>query len=264
MRIRLKKGVALFGTIAGAAIATILIVYNVNQDNAVYVSDVDEAGILDLSGLFEGDQPDESTQPVVVAGSSGAEAAAAAGLLGGDLGDNSEESADTGKTEVPVSSETDSDNEKASGAMPDGSGDDYRGDTVSVAGGEAVSEESAFSDETEPAYRTESQTYVEAVPQTRTETVVDKRYVIVETPVTVTEQVLVETEVKGDFHSQSDSASAAELNTGRRVEEAAAIQNLINENLSAAANGSGESDYITGDMVDRDHGYDVGDVVVFE
>ena len=64
MRIRLKKGVALFGTIAGAAIATILIVYNINQDNAVYVSDVDEAGILDLSGLFEGDQPAESTQPV--------------------------------------------------------------------------------------------------------------------------------------------------------------------------------------------------------
>lgn len=46
MRIRLKKGVALFGTIAGAAIATALIVYNVNTGNGLNATDMDESGLF--------------------------------------------------------------------------------------------------------------------------------------------------------------------------------------------------------------------------
>lgn len=255
MRIRLKKGVALFGTIAGAAVAAILIAYNANQGNFVNISDIDEAGIIDLSGALESGQSPVSPQPSVVADASGA-AAVAAGLIGGDLTDSTEVSADDVQSEAHVSADKDS--EEGAGAVETGTVYNSEGSSV-VSGEDTASSEGFPSDEQGVVYTGQVQTYVEVVPRTRTETVVNRRDVTVETPVTVTEQVLVETEVTGDFHARSDSASSAEISSGRRAEEAAATQDLINKNLEAAADKTGELDYMTGDMVGRDY-----DVIVFE
>jgi hypothetical protein len=241
MRIRFRKGVALFGTIAGAAVATILIAYNANQGNFVNVSDMEEAGLIDFGSALESGQTTTSDQPAVVGDSSGV-AAVAAGTLGSDLEEKTDAAAEPAEVKTDGNDTAEKDAALGADADVDGDADTVSsGDVVAVYGG-------GVSEEFEEAYQEGVQTYVEVVPQTRTETVVSERRVTVSTPVTVTEQVSVDTEVIGDFHARSDLAADAELNTGRRAEEAAAIQETINKNLEAAEDARGELDYITGDM----------------
>ena len=245
MRIRFKKGVALFGTIAGAAVATILIAYNANQGNFVNVSDVEEAGLISFNDALEGGQTTTSDQPAIVGDASGTTAAVTAGVLGNDLGDKTDADDETAEpAESGAEEKNPAEEDGASGSDADikvDTGTDSSGDVMAVY-------EGGISAEQDADYEGGVSTYVELLPQTRMETVVSERKVTVETPVTVTEQISVDTEVVGDFHARSDLAADAELNTGRRAEEAAAIQETINENLKAAEENLGELDYITGDM----------------
>lgn len=254
MRIRLKKGVALIGAIAGAAIATALILYNVNTGNSLNTSDMEGSGILEgIESAFEGNSPETGAaqQPAVVADAQGVDAAVAAGALGTAFGDKQEEqSGQSGQNEQSEQKDTP--------AAPTGNTGDTAANEAPAqsqgASGQSASESAEAAPVQEQAQQTQTvQTYVEAVPQTRTETVVSEKVVTVETPVTVTEVVPVEVEVVPvDFYGKSEAAAEAQLTTSLREEEAKKAQAADMLRLEAAAGTEQNRDYITGDDVSGD------------
>lgn len=242
MRIRLKKGVALIGTIAGAAIATALIVVNVNQGNSVNVSEMEGSGLLDgIEGAFQNQGSGEAQKPTVVADAQGTDAAAAAGVLGDVL-------AEEDRTDAPAQGDAGRGTADAAGTDDTGSGE-----TASAHESAGYTEAAgSVQQPTSAPAASEVQTYVEAVPQTRTETVVSEKAVTVETPVTVTEQVTEEVEIQSvDFIERSGEAAAQEMTTNRRAQEAQAAYEADQARLKAAALSATTSDYaeVTGDDV---------------
>ena len=236
MRIRLKKGVALIGTIAGAAVATALIVFNVNQGNSVNVSDMEGTGILEgIEGAFQQPGAGEADKPTVVADAEGTGAAAAAGVLGSAFGEEQ-------STVTPTPSSAESDTTAAASEGNDGTA--ASGETAPVQESEGYAEAPAVVQGDTSAPAQEAQTYVEVVPQTRTETVVSEKAVTVETPVIVTEQVTEQVEVQSvNFIEQSSEAAAQELTTNRRAQEAQAAYEADQERLKAAAEAARAGDY---------------------
>ena len=238
MRIRLKKGVALVGAIAGAAIATALIIINVNNGGSMnVVSDIEQVGFFEgLSGSMESAPEGESGNPVV-ADAQSADAAVAAGLLGeeaaGIAQDTDEASSEETQTATTTGGET---ADAPSDAAPEGGSAAQSGDVGGKADGEASRE--AYDSGDASAYETvinEVQTYVEAVPETKTETVVEKNIVRVDRPATVTEYVSFEEEADPVyFYEKTSSASAGEFTDARRINEAEAAKAADMKRLEAA------------------------------
>lgn len=242
MRIRLKKGVALAGAIAGAAVATTLIIYNVNQGNSLNTSDIENSGILDELEEALGVEDTAQTTPPLIADADGSDAAAAAGLLGNSFEEGSDAAAVQSESEASVQESTaeavpgsDSGEENA-GAVGGQNGQDNVYPATETAGNGVVAFEEPRTEEYD--------TYVEAVPQTRTETVVNEQRVVVETPVTVTEEITEQVEAEpGDFRAQSFAASADEMTDERRQQEAQAAYVADQERLRAAAEAAGQREY---------------------
>lgn len=262
MRIRLKKGVALFGAIAGAAIATALIIYNVNQTNSVNVSDMENSGLLGELGEGIEDVLSFKPNPTVVAEADSGDTAASAGVLGTELGEEDQSSVEAGdhKTEAhsdedtSVNSERKEDSDNSNGTEAESTESENNAEDGAVSG--LISSESAK----EPVDE-EIKTYVDAVPQTRTETVVDEVVVTVEKPVTVVEEVTEEVEKDPVyFYSQTDAAATGELQSERREQEAMAAKQADIERLEAAAKrADGYTDENDWFVPDQDN---IGDCVI--
>lgn len=236
MRIRLKKGVTLLGAIAGAAIATALIIYNVNHGNSVNVSDMEDSGLLnglaeDVEGVLGG-----STTPVMIADSDSDTAAVSAGVVGDTIADDVQDKEDkTVETDLSVT-ENPSDENKEFERTYSEDEQDKAIDSESPVAGQADQVDDSEDSVVYDSARDEIQTYVEIVPLTHTETVADEKVVEVEVPVSVVEE-FTET-VEADpvyFYSETGAAAAGEIATNRRTQEALAAKQADMERLETAA-----------------------------
>ena len=233
MRIRFKKSAVLLGVIAGAAIATALVVYNVNQGDSINVSDMDGSGFLnglsnDIEGALSGKEDDD---PTAIADADSGDTAASAGVVEVFFGDETENAAVT----------TDEKIDDPTGELPV--------DMLSEgADGSSSDTDNKSADVEEPAEETgisfQQETYVETIPQVRTETVVDKRVVNVEVPVTVVEEITEDVEADPVyFYSETGAAAAGELTTTRRAQEALAAKQADMERIEAAAKNSADEEW---------------------
>ena len=251
MRIRAKKGAILLCAIAGAAVVSALIVYNVNHGNSVNVSDIEDSGLL--SGLAENVEEalNGNSSSAVIADADSGETAASAGVIGGIFDEEAQKN-----EESSVASTSDSAVEEA--ASGNNTGESAQQD---VQGGEIPPEQNitdvdsdlagagqydrSVSSDGQPSYDQASEevrTYVEVIPQTRSETIVDERVVRVEVPVSVVEEITVNVEADPVyFYSETGTAAAGELTTTRRAQEALAAKKADMERLEAAAKEAGKN-----------------------
>lgn len=251
MRIRAKKGAILLGAIAGAAVATALIVYNVNDGNSVNVSDLEDSGLL--SGLAENVEEalNGNTVPAVIADADSGDTAASAGVMGSILDEEAQKNEDS-------SIESNSDPATEEAAFVNSAGESAHGDRQ---GGELPPEQSntdvdsdlageeqyerSVSVDGQTSYEQsgkEVRTYVEVIPQTHSETVVDERIVRVEVPVSVVEEITVNVEADPVyFYSETGAAATGEFTTNRRAREALAAKQADMERLEAAAKESSKN-----------------------
>lgn len=246
MRIRFNKGVALFATIAGAAVATAFIVYNIHQGNGHNVSDMEQLGLL--GGLSEEVENalDDNDTPVVADSNSG-DAAAFAGVIGDVIGDNTHSGSDVSDEEAPAV--TPSEAQDNTGAYDGNTGGQDQ--NASLNPGEETTAEPAPSLQSGRG----TLTYTEVIPRDHTETVVEERVVTVERPVTVVDEVTEVTDADPVyFYQQSGKAASGELTTSRRQEELEAAKRADEERLKIAAQNRGDIDWkvpdedYTGDM----------------
>lgn len=242
MRIRAKKGAVILGVIAGAAIATALTVYNVNVGNSVNVSDIEDSGLL--NGLAENVEEalNGGGTSAVIADANAGDTAASAGVMGDVFGEDAQKNEDG-----YVAPASDPAEEESAFVNSDDTGEAARQTDTDADSSLTVEEEddrdvSAVEQVSNEQEDGEVQTYVEAVPQTRTETVVEEKIVSVEVPVSVVEEITVNEEADPVyFYSETGEAAVNELTTTRRAEEALAAQEADKARVEAAADESNAS-----------------------
>ena len=211
MRIRAKKGAILLGAIAGAAVATALIVYNVNDGNSVNVSDIEDSGLL--SGLAENVEEalNGNTVPAVIADADSGDTAASAGVMGSILDEEAQKNEDSS-----VVSTSDPATEEA--AFVNNAGESAQRDRQ---GGELPPEQSNTDVDSDLAG--------------------EEQY---ERSVSVDGQTSYEQSGEADpvyFYSETGAAATGEFTTTRRAREALAAKQADMERLEAAAKESSKN-----------------------
>ena len=258
----------MFATIAGAAIATALIVYNVNQGNSVNVSDMENSGLLSELGDDVEELLNGKPQPTILAGADSGSTAASAGVMGSEFIDDTSAQEDSslvssgnaGEDSKIVSPENTQTTEAAAAVDESQEASDtldtvQNNDGINQTGAAAATTEQSDTIVYE-SVQEEVRSYVEAVPQTRTETVVDEKTVTVEKPVTVVEEITEEVEADPVFfYSETGNAAVSELTTSRRVQEAEAARQADMERLKAAEESDSTGDWKVPEEADYDDSF---------